>query len=58
MRAVRPMTAAFDPYYVKRLDGPNVKDRTNKRAMLEGIREDIGRFRDENQVDRIVMIWC
>jgi myo-inositol-1-phosphate synthase len=58
MRAVRPMTAAFDPFYVKRLDGPNVKDRSNKRAMLEGIREDIGKFRDENQVDRIVMIWC
>jgi myo-inositol-1-phosphate synthase len=58
MRAVRPMTAAFDPFYVKRLDGPNVKDRSNKRAMLDGIREDIGRFRDENQVDRIVMIWC
>ena len=26
MRAMRPMPAAFDPYYVKRLDGPNVKD--------------------------------
>ena len=58
MRAVQPMTAAFDPFYVKRLDGPNVKDRTSKRAMLEGIREDIGRFRDDEKVDRIVMIWC
>jgi myo-inositol-1-phosphate synthase len=58
MRAVRPMTAAFDPFYVKRLDGPNVKDKSNKRAMLEGIREDIGKFRDELKVDRIVMIWC
>jgi myo-inositol-1-phosphate synthase len=58
MRAVQPMTAAFDPFYVKRLDGPNVKDRTSKRVMLEGIREDIGRFRDDNQADRIVMIWC
>ncbi|HEY3831360.1 MAG TPA: inositol-3-phosphate synthase [Acidimicrobiia bacterium] len=58
LRSVRPMPAAFDPEYVKRLDGPNVKDRTKKRAMLEGIREDIGRFRDEHKVDRIVMIWC
>jgi myo-inositol-1-phosphate synthase len=58
MRAVQPMSAAFDPFYVKRLDGPNVKDRTSKRAMLEGIREDIGKFRDDNKVDRIVMIWC
>jgi len=58
LRAVRPMPAAFDPAYVKRLDGPNVKDRRSKRAMLEGIREDINTFRDANRVDRIVMIWC
>jgi myo-inositol-1-phosphate synthase len=58
LRAVRPMPAAFDATYVKRLDGPNTKETTSKRAMLEGIREDIGRFRDEQQVDRIVMIWC
>jgi myo-inositol-1-phosphate synthase len=58
LRAVRPMSAAFDPAYVKRLDGPNVKDRRSKRAMLDGIREDIGRFRDEHHCDRIVMIWC
>ena len=38
LRSVVPMPAAFDADYVKRLDGPNVKDRTDKRAMLEGIR--------------------
>jgi myo-inositol-1-phosphate synthase len=58
LRAVRPMAAAFDPAYVKRLDGPNVQDRTSKRAMLEQLREDIGRFRDDNHCDRIVMLWC
>jgi myo-inositol-1-phosphate synthase len=58
LRAVQPMTAAFDAAYVKRLDGPNIKKGASKRAMLEGIREDIGRFRDEHKVDRIVMIWC
>ena len=58
LRDVRPMSAAFDPYYVKRLDGPNVKDKASKRAMLEGIREDIHRFKEENHLDRVVMIWC
>ena len=29
-----------------------------KRAMLEAIREDINRFRDEKQVERVVMIWA
>src|SRR5258708_16507260 len=58
LRAVRPMAAAFDPAYVKRLNGPNVKDGTHKRAMLEGVRADIESFRSEHLVDRLVMIWC
>jgi len=58
LRAVRPMPAAFDDAYVKRLHGPNVKDKSSKRAMLEGIREDINVFRDEHRLDRLVMIWC
>ncbi|MDQ6854485.1 MAG: inositol-3-phosphate synthase [Actinomycetota bacterium] len=58
LRAVRPMTAAFDPAYVKRLDGPNVKGTTHKRAMLEAIQADIESFRNEHLVDRLVMIWC
>ncbi len=58
LRSIRPMSAAFDSEYVKRLDGPNVKDRSSKRAMLDGIRADIQAFRDEHLVDRMVMIWC
>jgi myo-inositol-1-phosphate synthase len=58
LRSVQPMKAAFDPYYVKRLDGPNVKDRSHKRAMLEGIRQDIRDFAEKNGVERMVMIWC
>jgi myo-inositol-1-phosphate synthase len=58
LRAVRPMKAAFDSFYVKRLEGPNVKESSSKRAMLEGIREDINTFKDVNKCDRLVMIWC
>jgi myo-inositol-1-phosphate synthase len=58
LRDIQPMAAAFDSSYVKRLDGPNVKDKRSKRAMLDGIREDIQRFKDEKLVDRVVMIWC
>jgi myo-inositol-1-phosphate synthase len=58
LRAVRPMPAAFDPRYVKRLQGTNVRSSLGKRDMLDGIREDIGRFRDEHQVERIVMLWA
>ncbi len=58
LRDVRPMKAAFDPRYVKRLDGPNVKADMSKRAMLEGLREDINRFKEQHQLERVVMIWC
>jgi myo-inositol-1-phosphate synthase len=58
LREVRPMKAAFDRHYVKRLDGENTIGTVDKRAMLESIREDINRFRDEKQCDRVVMLWA
>ena len=58
LKTVRPMPAAFDKQYVKRLDGTNVKKGKNKRELAEQIREDIRRFREENGCDRLVMIWC
>ena len=58
LRQVRPMPAAFDRTYVKNIDAGNVLGSVDKRAMLEAIRADINRFRDEKQIDRVVMIWC
>jgi len=58
LRAVRPMTAAFDPTYVTRLDGTHTKGAIPRRAMLEALRDDIRAFREEHGCDRLVMIWC
>ncbi len=58
LRSIRPMPAAFDREYVKRLDGENTLGTIDKRTMLETIRVDINRFRDEKQVDRVVMLWA
>jgi myo-inositol-1-phosphate synthase len=58
LRDVRPMAAAFDRAYVKNLDADNVLATVDKRSMLNAIREDINRFREEKQVERVVMIWC
>ena len=58
LRDVRPMAAAFDREYVKRIDAPNHLQTIDKRSMLEAIRADIHRFREEKQCDRLVMIWC
>jgi myo-inositol-1-phosphate synthase len=58
LKSVKPMSAAFDPHYVKKLDGPNKKSAANKRELAEALREDIRRFKAENDLDRMVMVWC
>ena len=58
LRDVRPMPAAFDRSYVKRLDGEHTMATVDKRSMLNAIREDINRFREEKQVERVVMLWA
>ncbi len=58
LRAIEPMAAAFDPAYVKKLDGPNVKTDTSKQALLDGIRADLHDFREQHGCDRMVMVWC
>src|SRR5262247_1343451 len=58
LEAVKPMPAVFDQRYVKRLDGPNVKKGKNKRDLAEQLIADIRAFKDDHQLDRLVMIWC
>ena len=58
LRAVKPMKAVFDRDYVRRLEGSHVKSGKDKWSMVLEVREDIQRFKQENNVDRLVMIWC
>ena len=58
LEAVKPMTAVFDQRYVKRLDGPNVKKGKNKKNLAEQLRADIRTFKTDNDLDRLVMVWC
>ena len=48
----------FDRQYVKRLDGPNVKKGKNKRDLAEQLRADIRKFKEDNGLSRLVMVWC
>ena len=57
LSAIKPMSAAFDTYYVKKLDGTNKKSGT-KMEQAEEIRADIRRFKEENGCERLVMVWC
>jgi myo-inositol-1-phosphate synthase len=52
------MPAVFDQRYVKRLQGPNVKKGKNKRDLAEQVIADIHKFKKDNNLDRVVMIWA
>ncbi|MDP3981533.1 MAG: inositol-3-phosphate synthase [Chlamydiota bacterium] len=58
LEAIRPWSAAFDPFFVKRLTGPNIKKASNKMALANAIMQDIESFKQKNNLDRLVMCWC
>jgi myo-inositol-1-phosphate synthase len=58
LRGLKPMPAVFDQHYVKKLTGTNVKRGASKRDLGEQLREDIRRFRQTAQLDRVVAVWC
>jgi myo-inositol-1-phosphate synthase len=58
LTAIAPMTAVFDPSFVKKLEGTHVKQGASKMALAEQVMDDIRRFKEQNGCDRIVMVWC
>jgi len=55
LESIRPMPAAFDQNYVKRLTGTHIKSGKNKRDLAEQIRKDIQEFK--KTTDRQIVIW-
>ena len=58
LEAVQPLPAVFDQRYVKRLFGPNVKKGKSKKDLAEQLRADIQKFKKDNGLSRVVMVWC
>ncbi|WP_448384345.1 inositol-3-phosphate synthase [Desulfosoma sp.] len=58
LETIQPMKAVFDRRFVKNLDGNHIKTGTDLRALTEALKEDIARFKQEQGIDRCVMIWC
>src|SRR6266478_9333178 len=58
LEKIRPWPAVFDQRYVKRLDGPNVKKGRNKKDLAEQVVADIRKFKSDNNLDRMVMVWA
>ncbi len=57
LQRIRPMKAAFDPEWVKRLHGTHVKHADSRWELTEQLREDIRQFKQQNGCDRLVVIW-
>jgi len=55
---VKAMKGAFNPEYVKRLNGTHVKEAKNKAELVEQLREDIRTFKKDNGLERVVAVWC
>jgi len=57
LKAIKPMKAVFDQYYVKRLEGTHVKEGKTKYDLAEQVKEDIREFKAKNKLSRLVVIW-
>ncbi len=59
LRLVKPMSAAFSSEWVSRLEHTdNVKEGATKMDLALDLIADIDRFRAEQGVERLVMVWC
>ena len=58
LEKIKPMLAAFDKNFAKRLDGDNIMQGKTRWEMVEQLRCDIRNFKKEKNVDRIVVIWA
>ncbi|HZY59869.1 MAG TPA: inositol-3-phosphate synthase [Candidatus Binataceae bacterium] len=58
LEKLHPMEAVFDRNYVRRINGPNVKEARTKMDKAEMLMDDIRQFRERTGVARSIMIWC
>jgi myo-inositol-1-phosphate synthase len=58
LEALTPWQAVFDQQYVRRLSGPHIKTGKNKYDLALQLMEDIETFAGQQQVARMVMLWC
>jgi myo-inositol-1-phosphate synthase len=58
LSAIKPMKAVFDPEYIRRINGPNIKTEGTKMDKAKALMEDIANFKKTSGASRLVMIWC
>jgi len=58
LEPITPWPGVFDPAYVKRLNGTQVKKGKNKRDLADQLTADIDGFKKRHNLARLVMVWC
>lgn len=58
LEKISPLRAVFNQDYVKNLDGKHVKKGKNKMDLAEKLIKDIEKFKKDNKLERLVMLWC
>lgn len=56
--AIKPLPAAFDHNWAKRLNGTHMKTSSSRWDLMEQIRKDIRDFKTANNCNRIVVLWA
>ena len=54
LEAIKPMPAAFDHNWAKRLNGTHIKKAATRWEMVEQLRQDIRDFKAANNCERVV----
>ncbi len=58
LEKIKPWKAVFENKWVKKLHGEHVKKGSSKADLAEQLADDIARFKKENNLDRMVAVWC
>ena len=58
LEAIKPMPAAFDHNWAKRLNGTHIKQAATRWEMVEQLRADIRAFKAEHACDRMAVLWA
>ncbi|MEJ2633950.1 MAG: inositol-3-phosphate synthase [Calditrichia bacterium] len=58
LEAIKPMKGVFHRNYVKKLDGKYIKSANTKWDYAQMLMDDIRKFKEDNNLDRVVAVWC
>ena len=58
LEAIKPMPAAFDHNWAKRLNGTHIKQAATRWEMVEELRAEIRAFKAEHACERMAVLWA